>query len=219
MELFHWDIETTGQYKDFQTFEQEDERGANLFKKKYTKMNWEEKYSSVDDAYLDNAGIIPTYGRIVCISFGYIDKGINRVLSFYGTDEKDIVNKFNELLKKIETKTFNLSGFRIMYFDIPWLLHKLYKYGIKPANIIVTHDKKPWEMRITDMSDDWKGKFAWSLSFDEMCYELGVESPKDNMNGSEVHVAFWEGRLDDVKTYCEKDVNSCIEVSKKIYNL
>ena len=216
-ELFMFDIETAGQYKDFQTFEQQDERGASLFKKKYTKMNWEEKYSSVDDAYLDNAGIIPTYGRIVCISFGYIDKGINRVSSFYGTDEKDIINKFNELLKKIETKTFNLSGFRIMYFDIPWLLHKLYKYGIKPANIIVTHDKKPWEMRITDMSDDWKGKFAWSLSFDEMCYELGVESPKDNMNGSEVHVAFWEGRLDDVKTYCEKDVNSCIRVAQKIY--
>ena len=45
MELFHWDIETAGQYKDFETFEANDERGANLFKNKYNKMkkskiNW-----------------------------------------------------------------------------------------------------------------------------------------------------------------------------------
>jgi len=217
MELFHFDIETAGQYKDFTEFERNDERGSNLFKNKYQKMQWEEKYENIHDAYLDNAGIIPTYGKIVCISFGFIDNGEYRISSFCGDDEKDIVNRFNELLKKIETKSFNLSGFRIMYFDIPWILHKLYKYGIKPADIILTHNKKPWEMRVVDLSDDWRGKFAWAFSFDEMCYELGVESPKDNMNGSEVHIAYWEGRVNDVKTYCEKDVKSSIKVSELIY--
>ena len=217
MELFHFDIETAGQYEDFTTFEKNDERGSSLFKGKYHKLGWDQKYDNIDEAYLDNAGIVPTYGRIVCISFGYLDNGQERISSFYGDDEKDIVDKFNNLLKKIETKSFNLSGFRIAYFDIPWLMHKLAKYGIKPADIITTYNKKPWEMRITDMSDDWKSKFAWAFSFDEMCYELGVESPKDNMNGSEVHIAYWEGRVNDVKTYCEKDVRSSIKVSELIY--
>jgi predicted PolB exonuclease-like 3'-5' exonuclease len=217
MELFHFDIEVAGQYKDFETFEVNDVRGANLFKKKYEKMNWVDKYTSVDDAYLSNAGIVPTYGKIVCISFGYLDNGIERISSFYGDDEKHIVNKFNELLKKIEKKSFNLCGFRVLYYDIVFILHKLAKYGIKPADIITTYNKKPWEMRITDMSDDWRSKFAWAFSFDEMCYELGVESPKDNMNGSEVHVAYWEGRVNDVRTYCEKDVRASIKVSELIY--
>jgi predicted PolB exonuclease-like 3'-5' exonuclease len=217
MELFHFDIETAGQYKDFIEFEKNDERGSNLFKGKYQKMGWDEKYENIHDAYLDNAGIVPTYGRIVCISFGYLDNGQERISSFYGDDEKDIVEKFNNLLKKIEKKDFNLSGFRVAYFDVPWIMHKLAKYGIKPADIISTYNKKPWEMRITDMSDDWKSKFAWAFSFDEMCYELGVESPKDNMNGSEVHIAYWEGRVNDVRTYCEKDVRSSIKVSELIY--
>jgi predicted PolB exonuclease-like 3'-5' exonuclease len=217
MELFHFDIETAGQYEDFTTFEKNDERGSSLFKGKYHKLGWDQKYENIYEAYLDNAGIVPTYGRIVCISFGYLDNGQERVSSFYGDDEKDIVEKFNNLLKKIETKSFNLSGFRIAYFDIPWLMHKLAKYGIKPADIITTYNKKPWEMRITDMSDDWKSKFAWAFSFDEMCYELGVESPKDNMNGSEVHIAYWEGRVNDVRTYCEKDVRASIKVSELIY--
>ena len=218
MELFHFDIETAGQYKDYDTFLDSDERGAKLFMKKYEKMNWSEKYTDINEAYIENAGIISTYGRIVCISFGFTDNnGEKKISSFYGDDEQDIVNSFNNLLKKIETKSFNLSGFRINHFDIPWILHKLHKYGIEPANIIYLYDKKPWDMRITDMSDDWKGKFAWAFSFDEMCYELGVQSPKDIINGSDVHKYYWSGRIEDIKTYCEKDVSSSIDTSLKIY--
>ena len=218
MELFHFDIETAGQYKDYDTFLDTDERGARLFAGKFEKMNWSDKYKDINEAYLENAGIISTYGRIVCISFGFIDnEGVSKISSYYGDNEEDIVNSFNNLLKKIETKNFNLSGFRINHFDIPWVLHKLHKYGIEPANMIYLYDKKPWDLRVVDMSDDWKGKFAWAFSFDEMCYELGVQSPKDIINGSDVHKYYWSGRVEDIKTYCEKDVNSSIEVSKKLY--
>ena len=218
MELFFFDIETAGQYKDYDTFLDTDERGARLFAGKFEKMNWSDKYKDINEAYLENAGIISTYGRIVCISFGFIDnEGVSKISSYYGDNEEDIVNSFNNLLKKIETKNFNLSGFRINHFDIPWVLHKLHKYGIEPANMIYLYDKKPWDLRVVDMSDDWKTKFAWAFSFDEMCYELGVQSPKDIINGSDVHKYYWSGRVEDIKTYCEKDVNSSIEVSKKLY--
>ena len=218
MELFHFDIETSGQYKDYETFLLEDERGAKLFESKYKKLGWEEKYSSIDEAYLENAGIVSTYGKIVCISFGFIDNyGESKISSFYGDNEEEIVNNFNELLKKIERKNFSLSGFRVNYFDIPWVLHKLHKYGIEPASIIYLYDKKPWDVRVVDMADDWKQKFAWAFSFDELCYELGVVSPKDLINGSDVHKYYWSGRVEDIKTYCEKDVEASIEVSKKLY--
>ena len=83
--------------------------------------------------------------------------------------------------------------------------------------MIYLYDKKPWDLRVVDMSDDWKGKFAWAFSFDEMCYELGVVSPKDIINGSDVHKYYWSGKIEQIKTYCEKDVHSSIEVSKKLY--
>ena len=217
MELFHFDIETAGQYKNYDSFLDNDERGAKLFMSKYEKMNWSEKYADINEAYIENAGIISTYGRIVCISFGYESNGEKHIRSFYGDDERDIVESFNNLLKKIETKSFSLSGFRINHFDIPWVLHKLHKYEIEPASIIYLYDKKPWDLRVVDMADDWKQKFAWSFTFDEMCYELGVKSPKDLMNGSGVHKSYWFGRIEDVKTYCEKDVSSSIDVSKKLY--
>lgn len=217
MDLFHFDIETCGQYKDYDSFLDSDERGARLFMSKYEKMNWNEKYSDINEAYLENAGIISTYGKICCISFGYESNGEKQIRSFYGDDEKEIVESFNNLLKKIEAKSFNLCGFRINYFDIPWVLHKLHKYEIEPANMIYLYDKKPWDLRVVDMSDDWKSKFAWSFSFDEMCYELGVKSPKDIINGSDVHKYYWSGKIEAIKTYCEKDVSSSIDASKKLY--
>ena len=217
MELFHFDIETTGEYKSFADFKASDERGANLFEGKWKRMKWDEKFS-LEDSYLDQAGIMSTYGRICCISFGYLDNnGQKQIKSFYGEDERYIVESFNDLLKKIEKKDFKLSGFRINYFDIPWVLHKLHKYEITPADILRPYEKKPWDMRIVDMADDWKQKFAYAFSFDEMCYELGVASPKVNMDGSLVHEYYHAGRLDEIRDYCEMDVSSSIDAGIKLY--
>ena len=217
MELFHFDIETAGEYRDYDEFSKNDERGAKLFEGKWARMGWDKKFS-LEDSYLDQSGIMSTYGRIVCISFGYLDSsGQKQIRSFCGDDEKDIVASFNDLLKKIGQKSFKLSGFRINYFDIPWVLHKLHKYGIEPAEMIAPYDRKPWDMRIVDMADDWKQKFAYAFSFDEMCYELGVPSPKSKMDGSLVHEYYHSGRIEEIKEYCEMDVSSSIDAGKIIY--
>ena len=36
-DLFYFDIETTGNYKDYKTFLENDSKGAELFEKKYSK--------------------------------------------------------------------------------------------------------------------------------------------------------------------------------------
>jgi predicted PolB exonuclease-like 3'-5' exonuclease len=215
MELFFFDIETVGQYPTYNEFELNDKRGADLFFNKWKKM-W--KDSTIEDAYLNNASIMSTYGKIVCISYGFIQNdGTYSIKSIFGDNEEEIITRFNNVLLKVETKQFDLSGYRIFHFDIHWFLHKCHRYKIKPADIISTYNTKPWEMRVVDMADDWKGRFAWSYSFDEMVYELGLESPKDKMDGSEVHQKYWSGKLSEIVEYCEKDVKACIEVSKIIY--
>lgn len=217
MELFHFDIECAGEHRDYDEFKKADERGARLFEGKWKRMGWDQKHV-LADSYLDQSGIIPTYGRICCISFGYSgQEGEPLIRSFCGEDERDIVSSFNDLLKKIERKSFRLAGFRINHYDVPWVLHKLHKYGVEPAGIIRPYDKKPWEMRIVDMAEDWKQKFAYSFSFDEMAYELGIKSPKEAMDGSMVHQYYHQGRIDDIRRYCEADVETCILAAKMIY--
>lgn len=216
MEFFYFDIETAGQHSNYTSLKNNDELGASLFHKKY-ESNLE---GDIADVYREKSPIITTYGRIVCISFGVIHTdGSKKINSFYGNDEKLIVTQFNNLLKRIEQSNYILFGFRISNFDIPWIVHKLHKYDIEPSDFLYLYDKKPWESRIRDLADDWRLKSYYNHSFDEICYELDVISPKSGISGKDVHDLYWNDRYNDIKTYCEGDVSALIDISKKIYKL
>ena len=219
MDLFYFDIETISKYKNYTDFVLLDEIGANIFKRKYEKTEWKNKYESVDDCYLNTGGISPTYGKIVCISCGYFDNGEKRISSIYSDNEIDVINKFNELLLKIEKKNFKVSGYKILTFDIPYFLHKCHSHNITPASIILTYQKKPWETRIIDIADDIKGKMTYNFSLEELCYEFGVLNPKSILDGSKVSETYWNGGLEKIKEYCEMDIYATMDISKIIYNL
>ena len=86
-ELFFFDIETVGNYPTLEDLKESNQKEFELFQHKYEKMKWDEKYDSIDDAYLNNAGIISTFGKIVCISCGYKDNnGEMRISSIYGDE-------------------------------------------------------------------------------------------------------------------------------------
>lgn len=219
--LFYFDIETAGEYKDLQSLKENDERGYDLFVKKYKNNQWmQEKYDNIEDAYVNYAPIFSTFGKIVCISFGYYHKKNQQgysVLSIYGDNEFEILEQFQELLDKVSKRHMMLSGYRIKSFDIPWVIHKMNKYGIEPPKLVDVYGKKPWEIMAFDLADEWKQQFRYYVSFDEVAYELGVESPKDDMDGSMVHSTYWDGNgLTKIKTYCEKDVTTCLRVGEKM---
>lgn len=217
MKLMHFDIETRGQYKDFASFETNEELGVKIFRDKF-ETYLHKDFDTIEEAYLNRCSLVSTYGSICCISMGYqLDEGEMKIFSMYGEDEKDIILKFNNHLIKASEYGFYLSGYNIKHFDIPWVLHKMHKYGIVPAPILNIYNSKPWEMRIIDMYEDWKQKTYSTYSFEEVCYELGIKTPKDDICGKDVHPLFWSGGIERIKEYCEKDIKASIEVEKKIY--
>jgi DNA polymerase elongation subunit (family B) len=166
-ELFYFDIETVSEYRSYSDFLENDPYGAKLFKEKSERLDWL-KNSTISDVYVEKAGFYSTFGRICCISCGFKNNlGENKIYSFYDSDEYQILNDFNNLLKQVEKKNFNICGYGINQFDIPWVMHKFHKYSIVPAEILSPYNKKPWDMRITDLSDDWKGKNV-AYSFNEV---------------------------------------------------
>lgn len=217
--LFYFDIETVGKYKDYATFKENDTRGAELFEKKYSKW-FKDRFSSVEDAYLNNAPIHSVYGKIVCVSFGYFtnknEKGYT-IGSIYNDDEVILLKEVSELFEKVSRKFMVLSGFKINGFDIPWLVHKMIKYSIPIPSILQIFDKKPWEINSFDLDEKWRLNEKYYYSLDEVCYEMDLASPKDDLNGSMVHHTYWiENDLLKIKTYCEKDVKQSMLVGKRM---
>lgn len=219
------DVETATGYPDFDTLSDENPRLAALWSKraKYYRTVYEEM-NGLDDAeiYLEKATLEPEFCRVVCVSFGLLENGKARMTSFYGTDEADILTKSSKVLANAHNKRMKIAGHNIKGFDVPCLGKRmLYTLGseLLPASLLIW-DKKPWEIPYLDTSEIFSFG-SWShqkyLSLDLLSCSMGVESPKDSMDGSKVSGHYWGGNpMEEVKEYCERDVKTVIDILMKV---
>ena len=216
MKLLYFDIETAGKYKDFQTFKDLDLRGANLFEKKASRHRWIEDYT-IEEVYLKKSALYSEFNIIVCITYGYDDprEGF-RVKSFTG-DEKEILQNSNKIWSNFIKQGYIGCGYNIKRFDLPLLNIKHYQHDIPMHKIMDLKDKKPWDIQHVDIFEKWNHGFNSFVSLDEVCYALGIESPKDNMSGGEVHTEFYAGNIGDIVKYCEGDVKVLPKIIERIY--
>lgn len=223
-DFVYFDIETSGNYPDLLSLKNNDMRGYDLFMRKIERksgqfIDWK---LDPDKVYLEKTPLMPEFGRVVCVSIGYIKDDNIKIESFINENEEDIIFKVHKIFEKISNKTlYGLSGFYIKGFDIPFLNRKFMQYGLTIPKLFKSFGVKPWEMNILDLAEVWKSYGTLeNVSLDEMLYVLGIDSPKSVMAGKDVHNKFWNTKdYEDIKTYCEGDVVSCIKAAEKIVKL
>ncbi len=86
--------------------------------------------------------------------------------------------------------------------------------GIPLPNKLNLFGKKPWEVPHLDTLELWKfGDYKHFTSLKLLTKVLGIPSPKDDIDGSEVARVFYiENDIDRIVTYCEKDVIAVAQV-------
>jgi hypothetical protein len=220
------DVETATSHKDYDTLAESNPRLAKLWERraKYYRTAYEEM-NGLDDKeiYLSKASLEPEFSRVVCVSFGVIQENDSiRMTSFFGEDELDILQKSAKVLANAVAKGMKLSGHNIKGFDIPCLGKRMIYTDPSsnlPSNLIVW-DKKPWEIPYLDTSEVFAFG-SWSqqkyLSLDLLACSLGIESPKEGIDGSLVSNFYWElKQYDMIKDYCERDVKTVIDLLLKV---
>jgi DNA polymerase elongation subunit (family B) len=210
------DIETVPQFYDFAELPDE---GKKLYDAK-TKLLQKDK--SVEEVY-DRAAIYAEFGRIICISVGYVHDGVLgrqiRLKSFYHDDEEILLKQFVSLLE--ENPRFSiLCGHNAKEFDFPYICRRLLINGISLPNILDIAGKKPWEIAHLDTMELWKfGDFKAYTSLALLCYAFNIPTPKDDISGADVaRVYYEENDLERIKDYCEKDVIALIQLFLKMRN-
>lgn len=202
------DIETaaiTHEYADL------DERFKNLWAKKTTWLA--EKENKTPDELYEKAGIWAEFGKIVCISVGFIKKQGGqqyfRVKSFYGHNEKQLLENFAFLLNTHFNKDKHLlCAHNGKEFDFPYIARRMLINEIKLPKILALHGKKPWEIRHLDTLELWKfGDYKHYTSLDLLAALFNIPSPKNDIDGSQVNKIYWEENdLIKIASYCQKDV-------------
>jgi DNA polymerase elongation subunit (family B) len=217
-----FDIETAGLYSTLVECKDRDPHLAELWIKrcKWLQKNIEPGESTdPNDLWLNRSSLHPEFGRVVCVSFGVFQGEIEKITSFYGDDEKDILEKANKILANSRTKGFKIAGQNIKNFDIPYLGKRMIINSITPDPIIQTWNKKPWETSFVDLAEIFAFG-AWGQTFsslDLISHVLGVPTSKDNLDGSMVHSSYWNEKMtEEIKNYCEQDVVCTMNCFKRL---
>ena len=205
------DIETVSQNKKYQDLPVE------------TKEFWDKKATNIkqredDDAesLYQRAGIYAEFGKIICISVGFMKGEIFRIKSFYGHDEKLLLTEFNDLLN---SNYFNkrdqlLCAHNGKEFDFPYIARRMLINRIPLPKLLDIAGKKPWEVAHLDTLELWKfGDYKHYTSLSLLAYLFDITSPKDDIDGSDIARVYWEeDDLERIAEYCQKDVITVAQI-------
>lgn len=206
------DIETVPEEENFNVLDQTKQA---LFDQK---TKYQRKDDFTPEEFYERAGIWAEFGKIICISVGYFtfkgDIRHFRVTSFFG-DEVKILKDFSNLLNNHFSQPQHiLCGHNAKEFDFPFIARRMIIHQLPIPMKLNLFGKKPWEVPHLDTMELWKfGDYKTFTSLKLLTNVLGIPSPKDDIDGSEVaHTFYVEKDIDRIITYCEKDVIAVAQV-------
>lgn len=207
--LFMLDIETVSSKETFHLLE---DNWKELWSEKIKRNLLPE--TTPEDMYPQRAAIFAEFGRIICISFGYFKHENGqmqlRIKSLYGHDEQEILKEFSTTVDKLpgKSKHWIFTGHNVKEFDIPFLCRRMLANNLPIPDRLNFQNMKPWETPILDTLHLWRfGDYKNYTSLKLLAAVLGVPSPKDDIDGSQVGNVYWKEKdLNRISIYCEKDV-------------
>ncbi|MBK8610159.1 MAG: ribonuclease H-like domain-containing protein [Chitinophagaceae bacterium] len=198
------------------------------------KQLWQEKVQrqlpekvTAEEFYPQRAGVMAEFSKIVCISVGYFRGGGKslqlRLKSFYGDDEKILLQDFIAALQKMEANhnKWSFTGHNIKEFDIPFICRRLVINSLPIPPFLDFQNMKPWETNMIDTFQYWRfGDYKQYTSLKLLAAALQVPSPKDDIDGSMVGQVYWvEHNIERIVTYCQKDVVTTGNIILRFKNL
>ena len=212
------DIETVPQSEHFNELDDEKKELWNH------KSKYQRKEEFTAEEFYERAGIWAEFGKIICISVGYFNfKGdirTFRTTSFHGEEPKLLKEFKNLIITHFSSSKHLMCGHNAKEFDFPYIARRMIIHGIELPYKLNLFGKKPWEIPHLDTMELWKfGDYKHFTSLKLLANILGIPSPKDDIDGSQVRQVYYEEKnLDRIITYCEKDVITTAQVFLRLRN-
>ncbi len=213
------DIETVPEVESFSQLSLEKQE---LFELK-TQYQRKDEISAED--FYERAGIWAEFGKIVCISVGYFVNQDSqrefRVKSLYG-EERELLESFKTLLEGHFNQSYHLlCAHNGKEFDFPYIARRMIIQRIQLPSKLNLFGKKPWEVAHLDTLELWKfGDYKHYTSLKLLTNILGIPSPKEDIDGSDVARVYYEEKnLDKIVKYCERDTIVVAQLLLRFNNL
>ncbi|MDG1571371.1 3'-5' exonuclease [Robiginitalea sp. M366] len=206
------DIETVPEQADYEDLTQE---ARELWEHK-TRYQRKEEFTPAE--FYERAGIWAEFGKVVCISAGFFQESGGprtfRVKSFTGS-EPELLREFSSLLEGyFRGPRKLLCAHNGKEFDFPYLARRMIIHGLPLPAKLNLFGKKPWEVPHLDTMELWKfGDFKHYTSLRLLAHILGIPSPKQDLDGSQIRSVYYEEQdVERIRKYCELDVITTAQV-------
>lgn len=228
-DLLFLDIETVSGYPTYEDVPSEVQAMWSE-KARYWTRHEEDPVEGARMAYEHRAAILAEFGQVVCISMGFMTKGnrpdedVLRLKSWYGTDEKEVLEHFSAVLATQFGNPLShmLCGHNIREFDVPYLCRRMLMKGMGLPPMLDVAGKRPWQLKhILDTLELWKfGDIKHYISLKLLAHCLGIPSPKTDISGADVgRVYYIDQDLEGLARYCEGDVLAVAQVMRRFCGL
>ncbi len=185
--------------------------------KKLWDLKWQFHKDVTPEQQYAKAGIYAEFAKVVCICVGYFNGKEFRIKSFYGDDEKILLEDFKSTLEK-HFSGYALCAHNGKEFDFPFMCRRMLVNGISLPEALQIQGKKPWEITHLDTMEMWKfGDYKSYTSLQLLAAIFNIPTPKDDIDGSQVAKVYYEEKnLERIKTYCAKDVVTVARLLQKM---
>lgn len=187
-----------------------------LFDKKHDEFE-QEKF----DEFLRKTNFDGAFGRILCIGYAVDDEAPQ---NFYNeNNEKKTLQEFWDLVNAISITPRNSQypdygvqfiGHNIMDFDLRFIYQRSIVLGVRPAYEISFARYRNYP--IFDTMKEWTKWSNTGVGLEYLAIALGIPSPKDGIDGSQVAQFFKEGKVNDILEYCKRDVQTTRDIYRKM---
>lgn len=175
------------------------------------------------EKFVDSTGMDGAFGRVLCIAYA-VNNEPTRVIC-NPDNEKKTIEDFWFVANQIDL----FVGHNIMEFDLKFILQRSIILGVKPTwNRFEELGKKPWEMPrmlsfaryknlpIFDTMFEWSNWGNPKAGLEHLALALGIPTPKEGIDGSEVWNFYKAGKVKEICDYCMRDVETTRAVYQRI---
>ncbi len=179
---------------------------AYLYARKREKAEQEGREIEDFARFLRNTSFDGTFGRVLCIGYAFDESSTEALVG----DEVEMLRAFWELAKGVEL----FVGHNLMAFDLPFLYQRSVVRGVRPS--VKLSFARYRSSPIYDTMQEWTQWGRHGVGLEHLALALGIPTPKEGIDGSQVAAFFAAGRLDEIVAYCKRDVETTRAVYRRM---
>lgn len=191
----------------------------------YTKKKAKKKKDCEEPAdfeqYLLGTSFDGSFGHILCIAYA-VDNDSVEVLNGDG-DEAGMLRKFWDIIGSISVTPQNSQwpdygvqfiGHNVMDFDLRFIYQRSIVNRVKPAYELNFARYRSYP--IYDTMKEWTKWSNNNIGLEHIALALGIPTPKDGIDGSQVYEFYQKGKAKEICEYCKRDVEATRAVYKRM---